>query len=87
MKKLLNKSSYTYYLVILYFLTFGAIIFLTSSCATPSYAGKYHVDRCPNWTNCIKNPENKEYVEEVAFNLNIKSEEVTQEQFNTRYND
>ena len=87
MKKLLNKSMHAYYLVILYFATFAAIIFLTSSCKTPSYAGKHHVDSCPNWANCIHNAYNREYVEEVAFNLNIKPEEVTQEQFNTRYND
>ena len=87
MKKLLNKSMHAYYLVILYFVTFAAIIFLTSSCKTPSYAGRHHVDRCPDWANCVLNPANEEYVEEIAFNLNIKSEEVTQEQFNIRYND
>ena len=88
MKKLLNKSFYAYYLVTLYFLTFAAILILTSSCATQNaYSGRNHVDRCPNWANCIHNPYNKEYVEEVAFNLNIKPIEVTQEQFNSRYND
>lgn len=87
MKKLINKSTSIYYLVILYFLTFAAILMLTSSCKTPSYANKYHVDRCPNWANCIHNLDNKEYVEEIAFNLNIKPEQVTQEQFNKRYND
>jgi len=87
MKKLLNKSMHAYYLVILYFLTFTAITFLTSSCTVASYAGRHHVDRCPDWANCIKNPANEEYVEEVAFNLNIKPTEVTQEQFNSRYND
>ncbi len=33
----------------------------------------------------IHNPENKEYVEEVAFNEGISCEEVTQEMFNARY--
>lgn len=87
MKKLINKSTSAYYLVVLYFLTFVCIAIMTTSCKTPSYAGKHRVDACPNWADCILNPENKEYVEEVAFNLNIKPEEVTQEQFNTRYND
>lgn len=87
MKKLINKLTSIYYLVVIYFLTFAAILMLTSSCKTPSYAGRHRVDACPNWADCILNPENKEYVTEVAFNLNIKPEEVTQEQFNKRYND
>lgn len=87
MKKLINKSTSAYYLVVLYFLTFAAILMLTSSCKTTGYATRHHVDRCPDWANCILNPENKEYVEEVAFNLNIKAEQVTQQQFNKRYND
>ena len=87
MKKLINNSTSAYYLVVLYFLTFVCISIMITSCKTPSYAGRNHVDRCPNWANCIYNLENKEYVEEVAFNLNIKPEEVTQEQFNKRYND
>jgi len=37
------------------------------------------------WENSIENPDNSEFVVEVAFNLNIETSEVTQEQFNTRY--
>ena len=37
------------------------------------------------WENSIYNPENKEFVVEVAFNLDITVNEVTQEQFNDRY--
>lgn len=33
----------------------------------------------------IRNPENREYVEEIAFNEGISYEEVTQEMFNARY--
>ena len=33
----------------------------------------------------IKNPDNAEFVNEVAFNKGIKPSEVTQEQFNKRY--
>lgn len=87
MKKVINKTTSVYYLVILYFLTFAAIAIIATSCTTTSYAGRHSVDSCPNWANCIHNLENREYVEEVAFNLNIKPEEVTQEQFNKRYND
>jgi hypothetical protein len=33
----------------------------------------------------IKNPDNAEYVREVAFNLSISPSKVTQAQFNARY--
>lgn len=38
------------------------------------------------WENNISNPENFEYVQEVAFNKGIPVHEVTQEMFNERYN-
>ena len=38
-----------------------------------------------SWENSIYNPENEEFVVEVAFNLDISVDEVTQEQFNNRY--
>lgn len=38
------------------------------------------------WEHSIKNPDNEEYVNEVAFNLNKKLNKVTQEEFNDRYN-
>lgn len=52
MRKLLNKNNYSYYLVVLYFLTFAAILTLTTSCKTPSYAKHEHfkVAKCPDWT-------------------------------------
>lgn len=37
------------------------------------------------WEDDIKNPENEEYVNEVAFNLDIDPKDVTQEQFDQRY--
>lgn len=38
-----------------------------------------------SWEDNIKNPDNGEYVDEVAFNLDIKPSQVTQQQFNDRY--
>ena len=38
-----------------------------------------------NWNDSILNPDNGEFVTEVAFNLGIENNEVTQEQFNQRY--
>jgi hypothetical protein len=62
-----------------------SILGTITSCNLKRLTTIYHVDSCPDWTNCIINPANKEYVEEVAFNLNIRPEQVTQEQFNSRY--
>lgn len=53
-----------------------------SSC---SMEKKFSVDACPKWVDSIKNPENLEFVEEVAFNLGITTSQVTQAQFNKRY--
>ena len=38
------------------------------------------------WEHNINNPENREYVVEVAFNEGVEIWEVTQSQFNERYN-
>lgn len=37
------------------------------------------------WCDNINNPENHEFVVEVAFNEGVEMWEVTQEQFNERY--
>jgi len=53
------------------------IAFILSSCTTS-----------PNevaWEDSIANSENSEFVVEVAFNLDIPVDSVTQEQFNARY--
>ena len=46
---------------------------------------KFNVDACPKWTNNIKNPDNLEFIEEIAFNLNKTPQQVTQIEFNDRY--
>ena len=46
---------------------------------------KFNVDACPKWTNNIKNPDNLEFINEVAFNLNKQPQQVTQQEFNNRY--
>jgi hypothetical protein len=58
------------------------IIFLTftlAMCAQPNDT------IITTWSNSINNPNNKEYVRETAFDLKIKIKNVTQEQFNLRY--
>tara|TARA_R110002126_G_scaffold278797_1_gene425480 strand:- start:366 stop:527 length:162 start_codon:yes stop_codon:yes gene_type:complete len=37
------------------------------------------------WADDIHNPDNEEYIVEVAFNLDIPVDSVTQKQFNARY--
>ena len=58
-----------------------AVITLTSC----SVGKPISVDNCPKWADNIHNPDNQEFVEEVAFNLGIYTSQVTQEQFNSRY--
>ena len=41
--------------------------------------------KCDAYSESIFNPENKEYVEEIAFNEDIPAAFVTQAQFNARY--
>lgn len=54
-----------------------------SSC---SLEHKISVDSCPiKWADNIHNPDNQDFVVEVAFNLGISDSSVTQEQFNERY--
>ena len=47
--------------------------------------GRDHTTTTDQYDDDIHNPENREYVEEVAFNEGISYEEVTQEMFNARY--
>jgi hypothetical protein len=63
-----------------------SILILTSTILLNSCTlHKFNVDACPKWTNNIKNPDNLEFIEEVAFNLNKTPQQVTQIEFNTRY--
>lgn len=69
-------------LAIFIFLVGLVIVVATVSCSVTSQA---QVDTCPAWADNIQNPDNKEYIEEIAFNLDIKVGQVTQEDFNKRY--
>jgi hypothetical protein len=72
------------------------LLVVATSCATTSGCGyakaKAYNDkqmrkaiRHRASVDSIYNPENREYVEEIAFNEGISYEEVTQEMFNLRY--
>ena len=53
-------------------------------CMSRFFVG-YAKNKKVSYKDSIHNPENKDFVEEVAFNLDIKTSQVTQQQFNTRY--
>jgi len=67
-----------------YFLLIVTVALILGSCKSSRHAG---CDAYGNvkWEDNIKNPENGEFVCEVAFNEGITAEEVTQAQFNARY--
>lgn len=58
-----------------------AVIMLTS-CSTSNHCDAYGKVK---WENNINNPENGEFVAEVAFNEGCTAEQVTQQQFDERY--
>ena len=75
-------------LAVIYVVAAICLLFIMTSCAsvkTHHTSRHFKVDACPRWADNIKNPENEEFVEEVAFNKGISSSAVTQEQFNERY--
>ena len=66
---------------------FVAILFIAmiaTSCKSSRHASCDAYGKV-KWEDNIKNPENGEFVCEVAFNEGITAEEVTQAQFNARY--
>lgn len=75
-------------LAVIYVVAAICLLFIMTSCAsvkTHHTSRHYKVDACPRWADNIKNPENEEFVEEVAFNLNKPVSQVTQKEFNNRY--
>ena len=62
-----------------WFVAMMFVAMLVTSCASSGHA-------CDAYgKNSIKNPENQEFIEEIAFNEGIAPEEVTQNMFNQRY--
>jgi len=65
---------------------FGLIVFiLLFLCLTVTMCAQPNDTIITTWSNSINNPDNKEYVRETASDLKIKIKNVTQEQFNERY--
>tara|TARA_R110000868_G_scaffold400073_2_gene674215 strand:- start:820 stop:1086 length:267 start_codon:yes stop_codon:yes gene_type:complete len=55
-----------------------------NGCMSSYFVGYAKIDKV-NYEDDIHNPDNDEYVREVAFNLGVKPSQVTQKQFNARY--
>lgn len=58
-----------------------ALLFLQGCAMKRMYYPVFTVE----WKDSIRNPENDEFVDEVSFNEDIPFNQVTQEQFNKRY--
>lgn len=58
-------------------------VFTLSSCQSKKLID---VHACPIWADSIHNPDNEDFVLEVAFNEGVDPSQVTQEMFNKRYN-
>jgi hypothetical protein len=63
----------------IYFLLIITVALILGSCKSSGHA-------CDAYgKNSIKNPENQEFIEEIAFNEGVAPEKVTQIMFNQRY--
>jgi hypothetical protein len=56
-----------------------AVVLTLASCSIG------HKISVTDWKDSVYNPDNQDFVVEVAFNLGISVDKVTQEQFNARY--
>jgi len=63
----------------IYFLLIVTVALILGSCKSSGHA-------CDAYgKNSIKNPENQEFIEEIAFNAGIPASSVKQSMFNQRY--
>lgn len=72
-------------IVIAYFVIISIVAIIATSCGS-SHATCDAYSKI-KWENNINNPENEEFVVEVAFNEGCTSEQVTQAQFDERYSE
>ena len=79
MKKVITAAGAAYILLCL----MGAIMY-TSCKSTYQHCDAYGSNDV-KWEDNISNPDNEEFLVEVAFNEGVETTEVTQEMFNSRY--
>ena len=80
-----RREKITLKLAVLYVITAICLLFMLNSCNTGKKIITGKLDACPKWADNIKNPENEEFVEVVAFNLHKPVSQVSQQEFNNRY--
>lgn len=88
MKNLTKTQAAIFKLAVIYSVAAICLLIIMASCSAVKshHTSRNHkVDACPKWADNIKNPENQEFVEEVAFNLHKSANKVTQAEFNQRY--
>ena len=64
----------------IYFLLIATLALILGSCASSG-----HTCDAYSWEDSIENPDNADFIEEVAFNEGVAPQEVTQIMFNQRY--
>ena len=67
-------------LAVVYFALSITIAIFLGSCASSN-----HTCDAYSWEDSIENPDNADFIEEVALNEGVAPEEVTQSMFNQRY--
>jgi len=67
----------------IYFLLIVTVALILGSCASSGHACDAYSDI--KWEDNINNPDNEEFITEIAFNEKCAPEEVTQSMFNQRY--
>jgi hypothetical protein len=76
MKRIITAAGAAYILLCIW----GALMF--TSCSTTQHCDAYGSVK---WEDNIHNPDNEEFVDEVAFNEGVASDAVTQQMFDARY--
>jgi hypothetical protein len=72
-------------IVIAYFVIISIVAIIATSCGSSHATCDAYSS--VKWENSINNPENGEFITEVAFNLGIENSQVTQAQFDERYSE
>lgn len=76
------KKSAGFGMLFLWTIIIFSALYALASCSTYQHCDAYGSVK---WEDNISNPDNEEFLVEVAFNAGVDAEEVTQEMFNSRY--
>ena len=76
------RKSAGYGMLFLWTIIIFSALYALASCSTTQHCDAYGSVK---WEDDIHNPDNEEYVVEVAFNEGVSVHQVTQSMFNERY--